>query len=62
MINKHLDLEPIGATEAKTHFGNLLHQASVNKKKFLINRQGKAVAVMIGYNSFCKLIEKINKE
>ena len=55
------DLEPIAATTAKINFGDLLHQASVNGKKFVVNRQGKPVAVIVGYNDYCRLIEQEKK-
>jgi prevent-host-death family protein len=52
------DLEPIAATTAKTNFGDILHQTSVNGKKFVINRQGKPVSVILSYNDYCKLVEQ----
>jgi prevent-host-death family protein len=52
------DLEPIAATTAKINFGDVLHQTSVNGKKFVVNRQGKPVSVILGYNEYCKLIEQ----
>ena len=51
------DLEPIAATKAKVIFGEILHQTSVEGKKFLVNRQGKPVSVVLSYNEYCKLIE-----
>ena len=51
------DLEPIAATTAKVNFGDILHQTSVNGKKFIVNRQGKPVSVIVSYNEYCKLIE-----
>ena len=58
MITNLKDLEPIAATTAKVNFGDVLHQASVNGKKFVVNRQGKPVAVIVSYNDYCKLIEQ----
>ena len=52
------DLEPIAATTAKVNFGDILHQTSVNGKKFIVNRQGKPVSVILSYNEYCKLIEQ----
>jgi prevent-host-death family protein len=52
------NLEPIAATTAKINFGDILHQTSVNGKKFVVNRQGKPVAVILSYNDYCKLIEQ----
>jgi len=52
------DLEPIAATIAKVNFGDILHQTSVNGKRFVINRQGKPVSVILSYNEYCKLIEQ----
>lgn len=52
------DLNPITATIAKINFGDILHQTSVDGKKFIINRQGKPVSVILGYNEYCRLVEK----
>ena len=52
------DLQPIAATAAKIHFGDILHQTSVNGKKFLVNRQGKPVSVILSYNDYCELVER----
>ena len=56
--SKARDLEPIAATTAKINFGDILHQTSVNGKKFVVNRQGKPVSVILSYNDYCKLIEQ----
>ena len=58
---KITDLEPIGATTAKINFGDVLHQTSVNGKKYVVNRQGKPVSVILGYNEYCTLIEQERK-
>ena len=52
------DLEPIAATLAKLNFGDILHQTSVNGKKFVVNRQGKPVSVILSYNEYCELTAK----
>ncbi|MDD2717536.1 MAG: type II toxin-antitoxin system Phd/YefM family antitoxin [Candidatus Wallbacteria bacterium] len=52
------DLEPIPATKAKTIFGDILHQTSVNGKKFVVNRQGKPVSVILSYNEYCRLLKE----
>ena len=52
------DLEPIAATTAKINFGDILHQTSVNGKKFVVNRQGKPVSVILSYNEYCELMEQ----
>ena len=52
------DLEPIAATRAKVIFGEILHQTSVEGKKFLVDRHGKPVSVIISYKEYLKLIEK----
>jgi len=52
------DLEPIAATKAKIHLGDLLHQTSVNGKRFVINRQGKPVSVILSYREYMELVEK----
>jgi len=55
---KILDLEPVTATRAKINFGDLLYQASVNGKKFVVNRQGRPVCVIISYNEYCRLMHQ----
>ena len=52
------DLQSIGATEAKVRFGDILHQTSVNGKKFVVDRHGKPVSVILSYNEYCELIGK----
>ena len=52
------DLEPVAATKAKVNFGDILHQTSVNGKKFVVNRQGKPVSVILSYNEYCQLLEQ----
>jgi len=54
---KITDLEPVAATTAKVNFGDLLHQTSVNGKKFVVNRQGKPVSVILSYNEYCRLVD-----
>ena len=54
------DLRPINATEAKVRFGELLHRTSVENEAFVVNRQGRPVAVVLSYNHYCK-IAKIHK-
>ena len=51
-------LEPIAATRAKVIFGEILHQTSVNGKKYVVNRQGKPISVILGYNEYWRLVEK----
>lgn len=51
------DLEPIASTKAKTFFGEILHQTSVEGRRFVVNRQGKPVSVIISYREYCELIE-----
>lgn len=55
------DLEPIAATKAKVIFGEVLHQTAVEGKKYLVNRQGKPVSVIISYNEYLKLLEDSEK-
>ena len=55
------DLEPIPATVAKVKFGDILHQTSVNGKKFVIDRHGKPVSVIMSYNEYIKLLERSTK-
>ena len=54
-IEDIIDLEPIPATKAKVKFGELLHETSVNEKKFVVNRQGKPVSVILSYREYLKL-------
>ena len=56
------DLEPIPATQAKVRFGDVLHQTAVNERKFVVNRQGKPVAVILGYREYCALLERCKKD
>ena len=51
------DLESIPATQAKIRFGEILHQTAVNGKKFLVDRHGKPVSVILSYREYCKLAE-----
>lgn len=55
------DLEPITATRAKVVFGDVLHQTSVDGKRFVVNRQGKPVSVILSYREYCELIEEISR-
>jgi len=55
------DLEPIAATKAKLVFGEILHETSVEGKKFLVNRQGKPVSVILSYKEYLKLLEPQTK-
>lgn len=52
------DLEPIAATKAKVVFGEILHETSVEGKKFLVNRSGKPVSVILSYKEYLALLEK----
>jgi len=56
------DLEHISATIAKINFGDLLHQTSVNAKKYVVNRQGKPVSVILSYNEYIKLLEAVEEK
>ena len=51
------DLEPISATDAKVRFGELLHRASVDNEIFVVNRQGRPVAVVISYKQYRELVK-----
>jgi prevent-host-death family protein len=55
------DLEPIAATKAKTFFGEVLHGTAVDGKRFLVNRQGKPLSVILSYNEYLDLVEKAKK-
>jgi len=56
------DLETINATKAKVHFGELLHQTSVEGKTFLISRQDRPISVILGYKQFVELITAQGKK
>jgi hypothetical protein len=56
------DLEPIAATKAKLLFGDILHQTSVNGKKFVVNRSGRPVSVILSYNEYLELIGQKKEE
>lgn len=51
------DLEAVPATKAKIIFGEILHQTSVEGKKFLIDRHGKPVSVILSYREYLELIK-----
>ena len=55
------DLQPIKATQAKISFGDLLHQTSVNGKKFVVDRHGKPVSVLLSYNEYISLVDRANE-
>ena len=55
------DLEPIPATKAKVVFGEIIHQTSVEGKKFVVYRHGKPVSVILSYNEYDKLVENVKK-
>jgi prevent-host-death family protein len=59
---KFKDLEPVAATKAKTYFGEMLHQTSVEGKRFVVNRQGKPVSVIISYKEYLELVDKAQKK
>ena len=50
------DLEPVAATKAKIIFGEILHQTSVEGKKFLVDRHGKPVSVILSYKDYIELV------
>jgi prevent-host-death family protein len=52
------DLESVPATKAKTIFGELLHQTSVEGRKFLIDRHGKPVSVILSYKEYLDLLRR----
>jgi len=51
------DLAPISATDAKVRFGELLHRTSVDNEAFVVNRQGRPVAVVLSYKHYLALIK-----
>ena len=55
---KLTDLEPVPATRAKVNFGDILYQTSVNGKRFVVNRQGRPVSVIMGYNEYLEMLSK----
>lgn len=59
---KITDLEPIPAAKAKLIFGEILHETSVEGRKFLVNRQGRPVSVILSYKEYLELVEKSGKK
>jgi prevent-host-death family protein len=55
---KITDLETVAATKAKVIFGEILHQTSVEGKKFLIDRHGKPMSVIMSYKEYLDLVNK----
>jgi prevent-host-death family protein len=55
------DLEPIAATKAKVKFGEILHETGVEGKKFVVDRHGKPIAVILSYNDYVRLLEKASR-
>ena len=55
------DLAPIAATQAKVNFGEILHQTSVNGKRFVVNRQGRPVSVILSYNEYSELMDRLGE-
>jgi len=55
------DLEPIAATKAKVFFGEILHQTSVEGKKFVVDRHGRPVSVILSYKEYVELVEQAKK-
>jgi len=56
------DLETVAATKAKTLFGDILHQTAVNGKKFVVDRHGKPVSVILSYNEYMRLVERSRRK
>jgi prevent-host-death family protein len=56
------DLERIRATDAKVFFGELLHESSIEGKKFAVYRHGRPVCVVIGYKEYLRLVEQVQKK
>ena len=52
------ELVPVPATQAKVRFGQVLHESSVEGTRFVVTRQGRPVAVVLGYRDYCTLIEQ----
>ena len=55
-------LKPVTATKAKVMFGEILHETSVNTQRFVVNRQGRPVAVILSYNEYLALLEKSKED
>ncbi|MBW1682843.1 MAG: type II toxin-antitoxin system Phd/YefM family antitoxin [Deltaproteobacteria bacterium] len=55
------DLESIPATRAKVIFGEILHQTSVEGKKYLVDRHGKPISVIISYKEYLRLLEQAER-
>jgi len=48
----------ITSTNAKLIFGDIIYQTAVEGKKFLVNRNGKPMVVIIGFNEYQKLTNR----
>ncbi len=55
------DLEEVTATKAKIKLGELLYEASVNGRQFVVNRQKKPVAVVLSYNDYRGLLKELEE-
>lgn len=55
-------LEPISSTDAKNHFGELLHECAVNDKKYKVNRRGKPMVVVLSYSEYLEMKQKLDEE
>ena len=55
------DLEEITSTKAKLIFGEILHQTAVNGKKFVVDRHGRPMSVILSYNEYLELLKQATK-
>jgi len=52
--------EKLNVTEAKKKFSELLARTAYNGERFIINRRGKPMAVLIGLEDFALLEQRIH--
>jgi prevent-host-death family protein len=55
-------VKAVPAFDAKTHFGQLLDEVDREGVRFIIERRGKPVAVILGINEFEEMLEVAGEE
>ncbi|MGI5837445.1 MAG: type II toxin-antitoxin system Phd/YefM family antitoxin [Chloroflexota bacterium] len=51
----------IRAADARNNFAEILGRAHFGGERFLIEKQGKPFAVVLGFEEYCKLIERLSE-
>jgi prevent-host-death family protein len=55
-------VKAVPAFEAKTHFGQLLDEVDQQGVRFVVERRGKPIAVIIGVDEFEEMLEIAGEE